>query len=109
MQPSEPHFTVSPGGSDAKLGMKSTELAQLISHLRKPQPVDTTKLVRVTHLDPELEFMTSSLLLSLPFQTASFPVFDRSSLSLPGQRGGEGRGGERHWLILSWERGTYKR
>lgn len=29
MKPSEPYFTVSPGDSDANLGVKSTELAQL--------------------------------------------------------------------------------
>lgn len=60
--------------------------------MRKPQPVDITKLVQVTHLDPEPEFMTSSLLLSLPFQTTFFPVCYRSSLSLWEQKGGEGEG-----------------
>lgn len=60
------------------------------SHRREPQSVDITKLVQVTHLDPKPELMTSSLLLSLPLQITQIQPFTT------------GRGGERHWLILSW-------
>ena len=114
--------SVPPGDSDAKLGTKSTEPATL-AHVTDEQAAACGRHEArpVTPLEPEpgvADFQPITLsaipnhLLSCILQTQ--PFGNRPVTTGTGARAGRGSGGRKggedgRWLVLRWERGTYKR